>query len=143
MIKKTFTYNDYNGLERTEEHYFGLNKAEITEWEMSMNGGMTAFINSVIAAQDQPSLVKLFKNLILLAYGVKSLDGKRFMKEKPDGSRYADEFKETEPYSMLFMELATDADAAAAFINGIMPEDVVKELAAANKTQTANFVASK
>ena len=30
-------------------------------------------------------------------------------------------FAQTEAYSQLFMELATDADAAAAFVNGIIP----------------------
>ena len=121
MLKKTFNYTDYNGVARTEDHYFNLSEAELMEMELSTTGGLAEMINKIIAAQDAPAIVKMFKELVLKAYGVKSDDGRRFMKVKPDGSRYADDFKETEAYSQLFMELATDADAAAKFVNGIVP----------------------
>lgn len=121
MLKKNITYTDYNGSTRSEDFYFNLTEAEITEMELSTEGGLTELIKQVVATQDSPTIIKIFKDLILKSYGVKSLDGKRFMKEKPDGSRYADEFKETEAYSILFMELASDADAAATFVNGIIP----------------------
>ncbi len=133
MLKKTVTYEDYNGVERTEDFWFNLTKAEIMEMEMSIDGGLTGLINRVVAAKDAPTIIKIFKDLVLRAYGVKSADGKRFMKEKPDGSRYSDEFKETEAYSIVFMELATDADAAAKFVNGIIPADAAKQLAEQNK----------
>ena len=119
MLKKTYT--DYNGVDRTEDHYFNLSKAELMEMELSTTGGLAEMINKIVAAQDAPAIVKVFKDLVLKAYGVKSDDGRRFMKVKPDGGRYADDFKETEAYSQLFMELATDADAAAKFVNGIVP----------------------
>lgn len=121
MIKKTITYTDYNGVERTENFYFNLSKAEVMEMELSADGGMTAAIQKIIDAKDIPSIIRVFKDLVLKSYGVKSDDGRRFMKTKPDGSRYADDFKETEAYSQIFMELATDAEAASAFINGIIP----------------------
>lgn len=140
MLKKTITYTDYNGVERTEDFYFNLSKAEIMQMEMSTAGGLTELINRIVATQDAPAIVKIFQDLILKAYGEKSLDGKRFMKERPDGSRYADDFKETEAYSILFMELATDADAAAKFVNGIVPADAVE---AANKAETAKFLSNK
>lgn len=133
MLKKTVTYEDYNGVERTEDFWFNLSKAEIMEMEMSIDGGLTGLINRVVAAKDAPTIIKIFKDLVLRAYGEKSADGKRFMKERPDGSRYADEFKETEAYSIIFMELATDADAAAKFVNGIIPADAAKQLAEQNK----------
>lgn len=133
MLKKTITYEDYNGNEKTEDFYFNLSKAEIMEMELSVKGGLTALINQIVSSDDSPTIVKIFKDLILRSYGVKSLDGKRFMKEKPDGSRYADEFKETEAYSILFMELASDSEAAAKFVNGIIPQDAAKQLAAQNK----------
>jgi hypothetical protein len=118
------TYTDYNGIERTEDHYFNLTKAEITEMEMSISGGLAEMIKRVVAAQDQPAIIKIFKELILKAYGIKSPDGKRFIKSE----ELSTEFSQTEAYSQLFMELATDADAAAKFINGIVPSDMAKQV---------------
>lgn len=120
MLKKTITYEDYNGTKRTEDFYFNLTKAEIMEMEMSTSGGMAEMIQKIVAAQEAPAIIKIFKDLLLKAYGVKSPDGKRFIKNQ----ELIDEFAQTEAYSMLFMELATDADAAAAFVNGIMPKDI-------------------
>lgn len=128
MLKKTMTYTDYNGTERTEDFYFNLSEAEIMEMEMGVTGGLTEFINRVVAAQDSPSIIKLFKDLVLRSYGIKSADGKRFMKN----DEIRDSFAQTEAYSMLFMELATDADAAAKFVNGIVPAKMSKQLAAQN-----------
>ena len=132
MIKKTITYEDYNGVERTENFYFNLNKAEVLEMEMGTEGGMAESIQKIIDAKDAPAIIRVFKDLVLKAYGVKSDDGRRFMKTKPDGTRYADDFKETEAYSQIFMELATDADAAAKFVNGIIPADLAQKAALPN-----------
>ena len=117
MLKKTITYTDYNRVERKEDFYFNLRKAEIMGMEMSISGGLTEMINRIVAAQDAPAIVKIFKELVLKAYGIKSPDGKRFIKSE----ELATEFAQTEAYSQLFMELATDADAASAFVNGIVP----------------------
>ena len=127
MIKKTIPYTDYNGVERKEDFYFNLTKAEIMEMEMSTKGGLAEMIQRIVAAQDQPAIIKIFKDLIVKAYGVKSPDGKRFIKNQ----EIVDEFVQTEAYSQLFMELATDADAAAKFVNGIVPADMAKQLEAA------------
>ena len=121
MLKKTITYTDYNGVERKEDFYFNLTKAEIMEMEMSISGGLTEMINRIVAAQDAPAIVKIFKELILKAYGEKSADGRRFMKVDENGAPLSINFAQTEAYSQLFMELATDADAASAFVNGIVP----------------------
>jgi hypothetical protein len=118
MLKKTITYIDYNDKERTEDFYFNLTKAEVMEMEMTTTGGLAEQITKVIAANDAPSIIKIFKDLVLKAYGEKSPDGKRFMKN--DEIRTA--FSETEAYSNLFMELATDANAAVTFVNGIIPQ---------------------
>lgn len=132
MIKKSITYVDYNGNERTEDFYFNLSKAEVMEMEMSTTGGLAEMITRIVAAQDQPAIIKIFKDLILKAYGEKSADGKRF--EKKNGA-LAEAFAETEAFSQLFMELATDADAAAKFVNGIVPADMAQQaaLAASNR----------
>lgn len=118
MLKKTITYTDYNGNERTEDFYFNLTEAEIMEMEMSTAGGLAESIQRIVKAQDAPAIIKIFKDLVLKAYGVKSPDGKRFIKN----ASLREEFEQTEAYSKLFMELATDEDAAAEFVNGIVPE---------------------
>ena len=131
MLKKTIKYVDYNGVEREEDFYFDLSKAEITEMELSQDGGMSNLIQKIVNTKDMPSLIKIFKQLILKSYGEKSADGRRFIKSE----QLSTEFTHTPAYSELFMELATDEKAAANFINSIVPQEISeksKELAAKN-----------
>lgn len=128
MIAKTITYTDYNDVERTEKFYFNLSKAEVMEMEMSTSGGLAEMIQRVVAAQDQPAIIKIFKDLILKAYGVKSPDGRKFIKSE----ELSLDFAQTEAYSQLFMELATDAEKASEFVNGIVPADMAKQIAERN-----------
>lgn len=118
MLKKTMTYVDYDGNERTEDFYFNLTKAEIMEMDLSASGGLDKLITKIVAEQDGAKIVEIFKKIILGAYGEKSLDGKRFIKSP----ELSEAFSQTEAYSDLFMELATDAEKAAEFINGIIPK---------------------
>lgn len=120
MLKKTIEYTDYNDVKRKEDFYFNLTKAEIMEMELSTTGGLAEMIQKIIDTQDTPQIIKIFKELVLKAYGEKSADGKRFIKN----DEIRDRFAQTEAYSELFMELATDANAAAAFVNGIVPKDL-------------------
>ena len=124
MLKKTITYTDYNGNERTEDHYFNLTEAEIAEMELSVDGGLAMSLKKIIAAQDIPSLVQTFKELILKSYGEKSADGKRFVKSE----EISKAFEQTDAYSVLFMELINDAEACNAFIKGVMPQEALKAL---------------
>lgn len=124
MITKTIKYTDYNGVEREEKFLFNLSKAELMEMEMGTTGGLAEMITKIVETQDAPSIIKIFKDLILKAYGEKSADGKRFIKVDKDGTPLSIGFSQTEAYSQLFMELATDADAAAKFIQGIIPSDI-------------------
>jgi len=126
MLKKEITYVDYNGNERKEPFYFNLNKAELMEMELSINGGLSALITKVVEGQDMPTLISIFKDLILKAYGEKSADGKYFLKTDENGHRLANKFAQTEAFSVLFMELATSDVAAANFINGITPPEESK-----------------
>lgn len=123
MIKKTITYTDYNDVERTETFWFHLNKAELMEMEMGTTGGFAGMVQKIIDAKDAPSIINTFKDLLLKAYGEKSPDGKRFIKN----DEVRDAFSQTEAYSQLFMELATNAEAASEFVNGIMPKDLVMD----------------
>lgn len=126
MLKKTIIYKDYNETERTEAFYFNLTKAEIMEMELSTTGGLAEMIKKIIGTKDNPALIKTFKELILKAYGEKSPDGKRFIKSE----ELSVAFSQTEAYSQLFMDLATNADAASDFVNGIIPSDASEAAAA-------------
>lgn len=126
MLKKTINYTDYNGVQRTEDFYFNLTQAELMEMELSTTGGLTEMITRIVASQDAPAIIKIFKELVLKAYGEKSADGKRFMKSEELSTAFA----QTEAYSILFMELATNSDAASKFINGIVPVDMENQSAA-------------
>ena len=129
MLKKRISYTDYNGNKREEDFYFNLSKAEIMEMEMSTTGGLTEMITRIIETQDAPSIIRVFKDIIMKSYGEKSPDGKRFVKNK----ELSEAFSQTEAYSELFMELASDADAASKFVNGIIPEDMAAEVAKQQK----------
>ena len=120
MLKEKITYTDFNGNERTEEFMFNLTKAEIMEMELSTTGGLAEMITRIVNTQDVPAIIKIFKDLILKAYGEKSADGKRFIKSE----ELSVAFSQTEAYSELFMKLAQDADYAAKFVNGIVPNDM-------------------
>ena len=130
MLKQKITYTDYNGNERKEDFYFNLNKAEIMRMEMSTRGGLAERINRIVAAQDTPAIIEVFEDLIQKSYGVKDADGRGFVKKKED----LEAFMATEAYSELFMELATNADAAAEFVNGIVPGDISKQVAEISAT---------
>ena len=118
MVKKTIKYIDYNGNEREEDYYFNLSKVELLEMEMSAEGGLENKIKKIVESDDKAEIVKYFKEIIKKSFGKKSEDGKRFIKNPKD----FEEFEQTEAYVNLFMELATNADAGANFINGIIPQ---------------------
>ena len=122
MLKKTIVYTDYNGTTRKEDFYFNLTQAEVTELEVSVEGGLVEQINRIVAAQNGKVIIETFKDIILRAYGEKSPDGRRFIKNQ----EVRDAFAQTEAYSNLFMELATDAKAASEFFNGIVPPKTEK-----------------
>lgn len=117
MVKKTITYTDYDGTERTEDFYFNLSEAEITEMQLSVEGGMRGYIEKIIAAKSQLELVKLFKDILLRSYGKKSLDGRLFVKNEANTA----EFLANPAYSKIYMELVTDTKAATEFVNGLIP----------------------
>lgn len=129
MLKKTITYTDYNDVERTEDFYFNLSKAEIIMMENSVVGGMKQRLEKIIQSQDNVEIMETFRDLIHRSYGVKSDDGKRFIKS----DALASEFEQTEAYSVFVLELLGDAGKAADFINAILPKGLLQE-AGANVT---------
>ncbi len=117
MLKEKIKYVDYNGLEREEEFYFNLNKVELVELQLNTPGGFDKKLSEAIEKQDIPSIVSIVKDLVIKSYGVKSEDGKRFIKSK----ELTDSFVQSEAYNTLFMKIVSDADYATKFINSIIP----------------------
>ena len=132
MLKKNIKYVDYDGNDRAEDFYFNLNKAEIVELELGTTGGLTKTLEKIVQEKDNKRIVEYFKAIILKAYGEKSADGRRFIKSQ----ELRDAFEQTEAYAELFMELSSNAKAAADFISGIVP----KEAADAAKQATLTVV---
>lgn len=123
MLKKTITYTDYSGKPRTETFWFHFNYAELAEMEYGVDGGLTGLIEKLSDVQEDPTIIGIFKDLVLKAYGERSADGKYFMKYDKEGNPLSRMFAQSAAYPVLFMELASDAKAAAEFFNGIIPKD--------------------
>ena len=117
MLVKRIDYVDYNGNNRSEDFYFNFTEAEIQEMNLRIPGGLKARLDKIVQEMDQEKLVSYFKSLILDSYGIKSEDGRRFIKSK----ELCEEFTQTEAYNKLFMQLTTDTNAAIEFVKGIIP----------------------
>ena len=144
MYIKTIEYTDYSGNQRKEDFYFAFNEAELMEMELSTEGGFDQWITRIANAQNTPELIKLFKSLILMSYGEKSLDGKKFIKKDPTTGRpLHEEFEQTAAYPVLFMELATNTEAATEFINKVIPENAANAIEKAKADGSLDKATSK
>ena len=123
MLKKTITYTDYNGEERTEDFYFNLTKSELTEMQLSKEGGFAEWLEKMVKAKNNAEIIKVFKQILFKAYGVKSDDGRRFIKSEA----LSEEFSQTEAYNQLFIELIENESTMADFINNVMPRDLAEK----------------
>lgn len=123
MLKRTIKYTDFDGNETEEVFYFNLTVSELIEMHFEESGGLDGLVNRIIEAKDYNQLVQLFKKIVLASYGVRSEDGKRFVKTE----QLRTEFMQTAAYDALFFQLATDANAGATFVNGVMPPDLMKK----------------
>lgn len=124
MFKKTVTYPDFNGVERTEDYFFNITKTDLSEMQMSQPGGLKGFLERIIAAKNEAEIMAMFKELVVKSYGEKSPDGRYHIKSPA----VQEMFTYSPAYDIIYMELATDEIAAAAFIKGIIPPDVAVEL---------------
>ena len=124
MYVKKIKYTNYNGEERERRFYFNLSKAEVLNMELGTNGGYENYINRIVETRDQHELIRMFKELIKMSYGVKSDDGEMFIKN----DKVFSEFEQSEAYSEFYMELVTNTESAIEFINGIMPQALMAEV---------------
>lgn len=137
MLKKSITYKDFNDTDRTEEFRFNLSKSEITDMELSVEGGLSSKLQAIVNSNSTPEIVKLFKDFILKSYGILADDGRSFLKVDPvTGEEYAKRFAQTKAYEDLYMDMLQNPDSAAAFINGIMPKELIEEAAKIQKENT-------
>jgi hypothetical protein len=134
MLKKPITYTDLNGIVRTEDYYFRLTKLDVAKLQTSVKGGFDVHAQSIAAGADGKSIIEFFENFIKLSYGEKSEDGRRHMKS----DEITRAFMESPAYDALFEELVTDAKAAAAFYNAVMPKDLDEFAAKLEANATAN-----
>lgn len=123
MLKRIINFEDFDGKPDSVEAYFHLSKAELVEYEVEFKEGLAAAIQRIINANDRKEMIAEFKRIILMSYGVRSDDGKRFVKSE----ELRNAFQQTPAYSALFMELATEDGKAAEFINGVLPADMVAQ----------------
>ncbi len=122
MYRWEHKYTDYNGNEREEVFYFNFSKGELLDLEWRTPGGLEQYMKNIMSMMDGQALADMFKMLIDKSYGVKGPDGREFIKTE----EALNHFKFTEAYSDLYMLLATDSNAAAAFVNGIFPKEAVE-----------------
>jgi hypothetical protein len=123
MLKKTISYVNYDGQKRTEDHYFHLTKVELITLQVSSEMGFAEHLQNIVKTENRKELIEIFKLLIGMSYGKRSEDGEVFEKSEEQTRR----FTQTAAYEALFMELATDADAAAKFIAGVIPADLAAD----------------
>jgi len=133
MLKKSITYENFNGQEVTEDFYFHMSKAELIEMEFTQTGGMQKFLEKIVADDDKAAILTEFKKIILMSYGQKSVDGARFRKDES----LRQDFQDSPAYDVLFMELCTNAGKASDFINGIMPKGLESDMAAVREPNRA------
>lgn len=138
MYKETITYTDYDGVERKETFYFNLSMAEITEMELSVAGGLSTALQIIAEKKNIPQVIKTIKDIIIRSVGIKSADGRRFLKS----DEIREDFLQSEAYSELFMKMLSDADYAAAFMRAIVPADLAKAVEEYEKShpETANNI---
>ena len=127
MVKKTIKYVDYNDVEREETFYFNLSKTELSRMAMSADGDLSEKIKEIVKAKDNKSILKIFEDIILQSYGVKSDDGKHFVKKAVDGHLLADDFVNSPAYDELYFELIQDSKKMGDFINMLIPRDLAEE----------------
>lgn len=123
MLKREIKYEDFNGNEVSEIFYFNMSKPELIELEVEYDEGFGQMLERIIETKESKELINIFKRLVLMSYGQKSDDGKRFIKSE----ELKEAFAQSAAYSALFMELATDDGAAVTFIRGLLPKDMQGE----------------
>lgn len=131
MLKKTAVYEDFEGNAVAETLHFFISKAELIELEKTTPGGFVRRLQSIMGSESTTGLdiANLIKDFILISYGEKDVspNGRILFVKKRNGVPVRDEFEQSLAFEAIFSELVMDPDKAAAFINGVMPQDLIEE----------------
>jgi hypothetical protein len=131
MLKRPITYKDFfTNEEVTEVFYFNLTKTELIEFEVSYKTGFVESLNRIVESNDREAIITEFKKIILMTYGVRTEDG-----DFEKSEELSQKFSKTAAYDVLFIELTTNDEAAAAFINGVVPSDLLEQVRDQDKPQ--------
>lgn len=133
MLKQDVTYEDFNGETVTDTLYFNLTATELTKLEAEYEGGLEKVLEEIIKSNDIRRIIAEFQKIILLSYGERSDDGKRFIKS----DQIREEFAQTAAYDAFFMQMAADAELAANFVNGVIPKQLAAEVKKAEEAEAA------
>ena len=134
MLKKTITYVDYLGTTRVEDLYFNLSKSELSEMQMSVDGGLDKWLDKIMKGKNNREIYSTFVDIVDKAYGELSPDGKFHIKEDEDGHKLYKKFKQSPAYDALMDEICEDETTIAEFCKGILPKNL-----AAPTDQQANI----
>lgn len=148
MITRTIPYVDYNGVQRKEKFYFDLSQFEATEIAMEMPDGIIEELTDDEGSDKQQTAIHLIeklggkgvmdfiKKIVLKSYGVKSPDGRRFIKSE----ELSTEFSQTPAFSSFMMKLMTDDKEASNFINGVIPAELASKMISVNASNSTPAV---
>lgn len=121
MFSKTIKYTNFADEPCIQDFYFHIGKAELIELGVSdMYGRLQRIKNT----NSSPEILKEVRELVRLAAGVRSDDGKRFIKDDEAKSALFD----SNAYDELLFELATDAESASEFVNKLFPQELLEEM---------------
>lgn len=136
MIKRTVTYEDFNGVTHTEDLYFNLTKTEMSkivleEAKFDPDGNqdeesMNAFsdrLREIGRSGDGKKIIDMFEWLLKISYGEKSEDGRRFVKN----DEVYEDWRYSASYDQFWQDLMlSETGDMVEFINGIIPADLMK-----------------
>lgn len=129
MLRREITFRDFNGDMVTETHYFNMTETELTMLEVSFEGGLEKTIKKIEEKKDAATLLGEFRKIILMSYGERTADGKHFLKSEERSAI----FEQSGAYNKLFMDLISDEEFAAQFIQGLIPEELSSAVDAKKK----------
>ena len=137
MIKKTITYEDFNGEKRTKDFYFHMNQVEFAKLNGEVPGGLEKRIQDIIANQDQDAMLRLVDLLVSRSYGERDDEDGGFTKIGKNGRPLYEKFVNTSAYDNLIIELIQGEKNIVTFLSGIMPKEVQARMDEEFKKQKA------
>lgn len=124
MLKKTITYTDYLGTTRVEDHYFNLSKSELSDMQMSVEGGLDKWLDKIMKGKSNREIYNTFVEIVDKAYGELSPDGKYHLKEDEEGHKLYKKFKQSPAYDALMDDICQNESTIAEFCKGILPKNL-------------------